>query len=243
MSNPFCLCLAGPNGSGKSTFTGRLRDFYQLSNWIDPDVVAARHNGGQRGNVSEKASREAFKEARQKRVHHAARLEDFGFETVFSHSSNVEFLEALTILGYDVHVYFVCTESPEINIERVANRVRLGGHDVPRVKIVDRYKKSLLMAYYASRLVNKVRFFDNSPVNTHGRHVGDVSSSGSSIELRPAPLLPSWMVNSIVGRYAQRQNIKAPRFLTEQHFAYRSAKLDTVQQRQKFLSQFLIQEQ
>ena len=60
----------------------------------------------------------------------AERLESFGFETVFSHSSNVEFLEALRVLGYDIHLFFVCTESHEINIARVENRVALGGHDV-----------------------------------------------------------------------------------------------------------------
>jgi predicted ABC-type ATPase len=39
---------------------------------------------------------------------------DFGFETVFSHKSNADFLEALKTLGYEVHLYFVCTEDPRI---------------------------------------------------------------------------------------------------------------------------------
>jgi predicted ABC-type ATPase len=33
--------------------------------------------------------------------------------------------------GYDVHLLFVTTEDPEINVQRVTNRVVLGGHDVP----------------------------------------------------------------------------------------------------------------
>ncbi|MDQ3108696.1 MAG: hypothetical protein M3R17_02285 [Bacteroidota bacterium] len=41
--------------------------------------------------------------------------------------------------GYKVYLYFVSTENPEINKERVQLRVRNNGHDVPPDKIVSRY--------------------------------------------------------------------------------------------------------
>jgi predicted ABC-type ATPase len=56
----------------------------------------------------------AFATARNRRVDFAQGLLDFGFETVFSHKSNADFLEALKTLGYEVHLYFVCTEDPRI---------------------------------------------------------------------------------------------------------------------------------
>lgn len=42
-----------------------------------------------------------------------------------------------------IEVVFVLTADPQINISRVAQRVKNGGHDVPKDKIISRYHKSL----------------------------------------------------------------------------------------------------
>ena len=61
------------------------------------------------------------------------------FETVFSHESKLDYMKKAKAAGYKIYLYFVATESPEINVMRVANRVRKGGHDVPEDKIRKRY--------------------------------------------------------------------------------------------------------
>jgi len=66
--------------------------------------------------------------------------ETFTFETVLSHPSKIEFLQQSMDEGYKNYLYFICTVSPEINIERVHDRVKLGGHGVP----VERIKKGIL---------------------------------------------------------------------------------------------------
>jgi predicted ABC-type ATPase len=96
--------LAGPNGSGKSTLTAQIRTINSLENWIDPDVVA-REMGDEPA---------AFVVARNRRVDFAQGLLDFGFETVFSHESNADFLEALKTLGYEVHLYFCVPRTQEL---------------------------------------------------------------------------------------------------------------------------------
>ena len=58
----------------------------------------------------------------------------FSFETVMSHESKVEFLQEASDLGYRTYLYFIATEDPRINVERVAARVLKGGHDVPKGK-------------------------------------------------------------------------------------------------------------
>jgi hypothetical protein len=69
------------------------------------------------GNIEDEGvSRAAFQDARNERVRCAFHYLDFGFETVFSHGSNLAFLRALRQLGYEVHLYFVATEDPSINI-------------------------------------------------------------------------------------------------------------------------------
>ena len=67
----------------------------------------------------------------------------FSFETVMSHKSKVDFLESSTVNGYKNYLYYISTESPIINVERVEQRVKLGGHPVDKVKIEERYFRSL----------------------------------------------------------------------------------------------------
>ncbi len=56
----------------------------------------------------------------------------------------------------------MATESPEININRVANRVDDGGHDVAQDKIVERYYRSLELLPSAIAASDRAYIFDNS---------------------------------------------------------------------------------
>jgi len=86
----------------------------------------------------------------------------FSFETVFSHPSKLEIMREAEAEGYKVYLYFVSTESPEINKYRVDVRTQQGGHDVPKHKIEERYYRSLDLLFEASQLAYQVYFFDNS---------------------------------------------------------------------------------
>lgn len=86
----------------------------------------------------------------------------FSFETVFSHESKLAIMREAVDAGYKVYLYFVSTESPEINKFRVKARTELGGHDVPPGKIESRYYRSLEFLHAASQLAYQVFFFDNS---------------------------------------------------------------------------------
>jgi predicted ABC-type ATPase len=86
----------------------------------------------------------------------------FSFETVFSHSSNLDIMQRASEAGYKVYLYFVSTESPEINKFRVQFRVSQKGHDVPEEKIESRYYRSLELLYAAAAIAYQCFFFDNS---------------------------------------------------------------------------------
>ena len=86
----------------------------------------------------------------------------FSFETVFSHSSKLQFMKDARKLGYRVYLYFLATEDPEININRVNIRVAMKQHHVPKEKIINRYFKSLELLYDAMRLTNRAYLFDSS---------------------------------------------------------------------------------
>jgi predicted ABC-type ATPase len=86
----------------------------------------------------------------------------FSFETVFSHQSKLDIMTEAASLGYKVYLYFVSTESPQINIFRVAARKAKGGHDVPKDKIISRYYRSLELLFDASQIAYQAYYFDNS---------------------------------------------------------------------------------
>lgn len=55
----------------------------------------------------------------------------FTFETVMSSPDKVEFMRSARQQGFRTYLYFVATDDPEINIERVRNRVLNGGIRYP----------------------------------------------------------------------------------------------------------------
>ena len=91
----------------------------------------------------------------------------FTFETVMSHESKIDFLKLARNNRYKNYLYFIATESPLINIERVKQRVQLGGHSVPTSKIESRYYRSLGLLRDAVRETYRTFVFDNSEDQAH----------------------------------------------------------------------------
>lgn len=66
--------------------------------------------------------------------------------------------------------------SPTVNVSRVANRVKKGGHNVPTQKIVDRYKRTMGLLYCAVMAPDEAIIFDNIDDNlglSQGAHVAN----------------------------------------------------------------------
>ena len=86
----------------------------------------------------------------------------FSQETVFSHPSKVDALRKARKEGFRTYLYFVATGSPLVNVARVENRARLGGHAVPPEKIASRFPLSVANAAAALPYLSRAYFFDNS---------------------------------------------------------------------------------
>ena len=86
----------------------------------------------------------------------------FAYETVMSHKSKIDFFKKSQKAGYKNYLYYISTESPIINIERVKQRVRLGGHPVAVKKIESRYYNSLKNLKSAVQNTYRTFIFDNS---------------------------------------------------------------------------------
>lgn len=151
--------IAGPNGSGKSTLTRQLRAAgIKLGRYINADDI----DSGLPGPPGEERSRRAQALAEEARRECLAKGISFTFETVMSHPSKIEVLREARRRGYAVVIFFVALESPRLNVERVRQRVALGGHDVPEDRIVPRYERSLSLLPEAIEQCDRAILFDNS---------------------------------------------------------------------------------
>lgn len=137
---PTVVILAGPNGAGKSTAAPELlQEELAISEFVNADVIA-------RGLSAFDPDRAAMAAGRVMlaRLNELARQrESFAFETTLASRSFSPWLRELRDSGYAVHLFFLWLSSPELAVERVAHRVRSGGHDVPAETVRRRYYAGL----------------------------------------------------------------------------------------------------
>jgi predicted ABC-type ATPase len=158
---PELVVIAGPNGSGKTSITDQLLLHTWTENclYINPDVIAQNEFGDWN---SPEASLKAAKKAEQMRETCLLERGSLAFETVFSAPDKVEYLCRAKAAGFFIRLFFVCTDSPQINVARIAQRVKEGGHTVPTNKIISRYSKSIAQCATSISFVDRAYIYDNS---------------------------------------------------------------------------------
>lgn len=117
----------------------------------------------------------------------------FTFETVMSSEDKVLFLQKAQQRGFRTYLYFVATDDPIINISRVRNRVRLGGHPVPDDKVMARYGRSLGLLLEAIRHTDRTYIFDNS--GTAQIWLAEVSN-GDALTMK-TDVMPAWFKSAV----------------------------------------------
>jgi len=123
------------------------------------------------------------------------RGESFSQETVFSHPSKIAALRRAREQGYRTYLYFIATEDPAINLDRVASRHAQGGHDVPAEKTVSRYARSIAQLGQAIPYLSRAFAFDNS--GSEMEFLGQYADVGGWTFARPVESLPRWFVAAI----------------------------------------------
>jgi predicted ABC-type ATPase len=134
---PSVVILAGPNGAGKSTAAPELlQGELAVTEFVNADVIARGLSAFDPDRAAMAAGRVML--ARLDEL--ARQRESFAFETTLASRSFAPWLRDLRASGYAVHLFFLWLSSPDLAVQRVADRVRSGGHDVPADTIRRRYR-------------------------------------------------------------------------------------------------------
>ncbi len=160
--SPSVIVLAGPNGAGKSTAAPvLLRGKLAVAQFVNADTIAQ----GLAAFAPESAAIQAGRIMLARLRELAAKNESFAFETTLASRTFAPWLRGLAARGYRVRVIFLWLPSPDLAVRRVADRVRLGGHDVPEATIRRRFAAGIRNFQELYRpLAAAWRVYDNSDI-------------------------------------------------------------------------------
>lgn len=161
---PNLYIIAGCNGAGKTTasFTV-LPEMLDCEEFINADEIAR----GLSPLNPDKAAIEAGRIMLNKIDKLIIKQSDFAFETTLATKSYVNTIKKSKSKGYQVTLIFFYLDSHELAIERVKNRVREGGHNIPGQTIIRRYNaglKNLFNLYIP--ICDYWMLFDNSNIQS-----------------------------------------------------------------------------
>ncbi len=145
--------IGGVNGAGKSSFTGVLKESRKdLGHIIDVDKITAQLGGNPMDGGKESIRR--IGDCLKKGISFTQETTLSGFRT---ERTAKEALEA----GYLVRLYYVGLNTAQESLERIANRVKRGGHDIPADDVLRRFDGRWEAVAKVLPYCNEAEFFDN----------------------------------------------------------------------------------
>lgn len=156
---PTCWIIAGPNGAGKTTFALEyLANIAGCSYFINADLIAA--------GLSPLAPERELITASKIFLHEItaciSKKSNFAIETTLSGRSYLKLINKLKADGWVVELIYLALPNVEMSIQRVAERVKHGGHNIPLKDIERRFPRSLdNLLYQFSDIVDNCLCFMN----------------------------------------------------------------------------------
>ena len=165
---PQLFILAGCNGAGKTTASKiLLPEVFEIETFVNADIIAAQLNPKNPESVAIQAGRMMLGQIEELLSH----KKSFVLETTLATKSYVELVKKAQSLDYEVTLTYFWLESADHAIERVARRVKQGGHNIPDDVVRRRYENGIRnMFRLFMPIVNKWTIYDNSDY-TEGRSI------------------------------------------------------------------------
>ena len=143
---PRLYIISGPNGSGKTTASySVLPELLDCQEFVNSDEFAKHLSPFAPDAAYVTASRLMLKKV----DYLFERREDFCIETTLATRSLIKLARKAQQMGYYVTVLYLWLNSPDLAVERVAARVRAGGHDIPEETIRRRYRMGLHYLFHS----------------------------------------------------------------------------------------------
>lgn len=160
---PRYILFAGVNGAGKSTlYKSKLwtrdEDDKELPR-VNPDEILVSHRWDP---ASTKAQIEAGKEAVRLVAGHLAARRSFNQESTLSGRTIVRTVQRAKENDHLITLQYVGVATPEVALARILNRVKRGGHDIPRDDVIRRAASSSKNLRHVIPLCDHVNIFDNT---------------------------------------------------------------------------------
>ena len=134
------IIIAGPNGAGKTTFAREfLPNEAECPQFINADLIAAGLSPFAPDLAAVKAARLMLENITDLE----RRGESFAFETTLSGLIYARRIRRWQEAGYHVTLFFLSLPDAQMALDRVAERVRQGGHNVPSDVVCRRYAAGL----------------------------------------------------------------------------------------------------
>ena len=139
MKAPRCIVIAGPNGAGKTTFAREflLREA-SVIHFVNADLIA----GGLSPLRPDLAARRAGRMVLAELNRLVKARQDFAFESTLSGRTYLRLVKRWKAAGYRIEIVFLWLPSVQVALQRIAARVRQGGHNVPRNDVLRRFDRS-----------------------------------------------------------------------------------------------------
>lgn len=152
---PKLYIIAGPNGAGKTTFAREyLPKYVHCPEFVNADEIAAR--------FPERSNIHAGKIFLRKIKELAGKKADFAFETTLSGKAYLPWLKELKSEGYNIYMFFLWSPDIELSLARIKERVRQGGHNIPKEDVIRRFEKITNNFKLYREVLDEWIFFDNS---------------------------------------------------------------------------------
>ena len=132
--------IGGPNGAGKTTASySVLPNILECREFVNADEIARGLSPFNPESVAIEAGRLMLRRIAEL----LRRNESFSIETTLATRSYFRLIEQAHRQGYDVTLLYFWLRTPEQAIERVAERVSKGGHNIPSNVIRRRYQEGI----------------------------------------------------------------------------------------------------
>ncbi len=141
--SPTLIIFAGANGSGKTTAARLLLPKLKIAEFVNADDMA---QGLSRFDPTSQAM--AAGRLVLKRVSDLIdNGESFSIETTLSGKTLEKLLKKASQSGYKIEMHYIFCADLRVNLSRIKNRVKQGGHHVPADDVRRRYWRSLQNLY------------------------------------------------------------------------------------------------